>query len=77
MKKKLFYQKINKLKIKYKKDKKNFLLFINSMILAISLIIGTSYAALTYLSKTANTSKIESGTLALEFKKESNQITLN
>ena len=39
--------------IEYKKDPKKFVLLMSSILLLISLIIGTSYAALSYLSKTS------------------------
>jgi len=73
---KLHKNKFNNLKIKYKKDPKKFVIMASSLLLVLSLIIGTSYAALSYLSKTNNTTRIESGTLALEIKNEANSITL-
>ena len=60
----------------YKKDPKKFIILATSFILAICLLTGTSYAALSYISKTHNISKIEAGTLALELKNEENSIIL-
>ena len=75
--KKSFLDKFKNLKIKYKKDSKKYLLLVSSFILVICLLIGTSYATLSYLSKTNNITKIEAGTLALELKNEENSIILN
>jgi len=41
------------------------------------MLIGSSYAYLTYISKTNNSVVIKAGTLALNFKNQSNSITLN
>lgn len=76
-KKKLFSNKINNLKIKYKKDPKKFALVLSSLLLALSLLCGSSYAYFTYIGKTDNTTLIEAGTLALTFKNESNAIILD
>ncbi|MGM9879411.1 MAG: hypothetical protein ACI31R_05270 [Bacilli bacterium] len=42
-----------------------------------SCLIGSSYAYLTYVSKTNNSTIISAGTLAMNFKSESNAITLS
>ena len=47
-----------------------------SIVFVLALTIGSSYAYLTYISKTGNTTKIEAGTLALTFNNESNSITM-
>ena len=73
----IFKRKFNDLKVKYKKDPKKSLLFISSLLLALALLCGTSYAYLTYIGKTGNTTLIEAGTLALTFKNESNAIVLD
>ena len=75
--KKLFNNRFNDLKVKYKKDKKKLLLLVSSILLVFSLMMGTSYAYLTYISKTEATTMIEAGTLALTLKNEANVINLN
>ena len=77
MKGKLINKNIDNLKVRYKKDKKKFLLLLSSLFLVLSLICGTSYAYLTYVDKTDNTTLIEAGTLALTLKNESNEIILD
>ena len=72
-----YIEKLDNIKIKYKKDPKKFAILASSFLLLLSLIIGTSFAALSYLSQTANNTTIEAGTLALELKNESNQISLD
>lgn len=74
--KKSFSKRFENLKIKYKKDPKKFIILATSFMLVICLLTGTSYAALSYLSKTNSTARITAGTLALELKNESNTITL-
>ena len=74
---KKFSKKFDDLKIKYKKDPKKYIVMASSLLLALALLGGTSYAYLSYVSKTGNTTVIEAGTLALTFAKESNAITLD
>ena len=73
---KKFKDKFQDLKIKYKKDKKKYLVMASSILLLLALVTGTSYAYLTYISKTGNNVTIEAGTLALTFENESNAINL-
>ena len=73
---KRFVDKFDRLKIKYKKDPKKFIMLVVSIVFVLALTIGSSYAYLTYISKTGNTTKIEAGTLALTFNNESNSITM-
>ena len=73
---KRFVDKFDRLKIKYKKDPKKFIMLVVSIVFILALTIGSSYAYLTYISKTGNTTKIEAGTLALTFNNESNAITM-
>ena len=73
---KRFVDKFDRLKIKYKKDPKKFIMLVVSIVFVLALTIGSSYAYLTYISKTGNTTKIEAGTLALTFNNESNAITM-
>ena len=74
---KKFVDKFDDLKIKYKKDPKKFVVVATGLLLAFSTLVGSSYAYLTYVSKTANSTTINAGTLAMVFKNESNSITLN
>ena len=71
-----FNKKFKDLKIKYKKDPKKFVVATLGILLAFSALVGSSYAYLTYVSKTDNTTVISAGTLALTFNNESNAITL-
>ena len=66
----------NKLRIKYKKSKKQYLVMLLGLFVAISSIIGTSYAYLTYVSKTNNSTIITAGTLALILQNEENVISI-
>ena len=72
-----FNNKFKHLKIRYKKDPKKYLVFITSLILMFACIIGTSYAVLTYISKTDNSTVVEFGTVALNFQNETNEISLD
>ena len=74
---KKFSKKFDDLKIKYKKDPKKYIVMASCILLALALLGGTSYAYLTYISKTGNNTVIEAGTLALTFLNESNAITLD
>ncbi|MGN0992652.1 MAG: hypothetical protein ACI4PE_01750, partial [Bacilli bacterium] len=74
---KKFVNKFDDLKIKYKKDPKKFVVVATGLLLAFSTLVGSSYAYLTYVSKTANSTTISAGTLAMIIKNESNAITLN
>ena len=74
---KKFSKKFDDLKIKYKKDPKKYIVMASCLLLALALLGGTSYAYLSYVSKTGNTTVIEAGTLALTFANESNAITLD
>ena len=74
---KKFSKKFDDLKIKYKKDPKKYIVIASCLLLALALLGGTSYAYLSYVSKTGNTTVIEAGTLALTFANESNAIILD
>ena len=60
-------KKFNKIKVKYKKDKKKLIVAILAIVVLSSLVVGSSYAYLTYVSKTNNDVTISAGTLALTF----------
>ena len=64
---KSYFNKFDDLKIKYKKDPKKALVLIFSIVIAFSILVGSSYAYLTYISKTNNKVTISAGTLALSF----------
>jgi len=72
-----FSNKFKNLKIKYKKDPKKFAVVTLGLLVAFSALIGSSYAYLTYISKTNSSTVINAGTLALVFKNGSNAITLD
>ena len=72
-----FSNKFKNLKIKYKKDPKKFAVVTLGLLVAFSALIGSSYAYLTYISKTNSSTVINAGTLALVFKNDSNAITLD
>ena len=74
---KSFSDKFKNLKVKYKQDPKKFIVATFAILVAFSMLIGSSYAYLSYVSKTANSTTITAGTLALNFKNESNSITLS
>lgn len=67
----------NKLRIKYKKDKKKYLVMLLGLFVMISSLIGTSFAYLTYVSKTDNSTIITAGTLALILQNEENVISIS
>ena len=71
-----FINKFKNLQVKYKKDKKKFFVAITGIFVMLSALIGSSYAYLTYVSKTNNTVTINAGTLALVFQNETNTINL-
>ena len=72
-----FSNKFKNLKIKYKKDPKKFAVVTLGLLVAFSALVGSSYAYLTYISKTNSSTVINAGTLALVFKNDSNAITLD
>ena len=65
----------NSFKIKYKRDKKKYLVAMSALCAMLSMTMGTSYAYLTYVSKTDNTVTIDAGELALSFYNEQNIIS--
>ena len=74
---KSFSDKFKNLKVKYKQDPKKFIVATFAILVAFSMLVGSSYAYLSYVSKTDNSTTITAGTLALNFKNESNSITLS
>ena len=72
-----FSDKFKNLKVKYKQDPKKFVVATFAILVAFSMLIGSSYAYLFYVSKTDNSTIITAGTLALNLKNESNSITLS
>ena len=74
---KSFSDKFKNLKVKYKQDPKKFIVVTFAILVAFSMLIGSSYAYLSYVSKTDSSTIITAGTLALNFKNESNSITLS
>ena len=69
-------RKFNDFKIKYKKDKKKYLVALSALCAMLSMTMGTSYAYLTYVSKTDNSILIDAGELALSFYNEQNIISI-
>ena len=69
-------KKFNNPKIKYKKDKNKYVLEVLIIVVMLSLVIGSSYAYLTYVSKTDNNVTINAGTLSLVFQNENNTISM-
>lgn len=63
-------------KIRYKKDKKKYLVTLSTILAMLSMTMGLSYAYLTYVSQTDNTVVLDAGTLALTFQNEENVISL-
>ena len=63
-------------KIRYKKDKKKYLITLSAILAMLSMTMGSSYAYLTYVSQTSSTYVINTGTLALTFQNEQNVISL-
>ena len=72
-----FFRKFDKLRIKYKKDPKLFMIVVCLLIFTFLLVIGSSYAYFVYETKTNRVTGIVSGDLVLEFYNESNAITLS
>jgi len=72
-----FNNKFKNLNIKYKQDPKKKIALVIALVALLSTVIGSSYAYLTYSSKTNNSAVIKAGTLALVFKNSSNSIVLN
>ena len=73
---KSFSNKFKNLQVKYKKDKRKTLVALAAILAMFSLLCGSSYAYLTYVSKTNNSVTISIGSLALIFQNEENAITL-
>ena len=66
----------NDIRIKYKKDRKKYLVAMAALCAMVSMTMGSSYAYLTYVSQTANTVIIDAGQLALSFHNEQNIISI-
>ena len=62
-----FSKKFDNLKIKYKKNPKVFIAMIICIAFAGLSLVGSSYALLTYVSKTGKITTINAGNLALDF----------
>ena len=71
-----FNNKFKNLQIRYKKDKRKVLVAIAGLLAMFSALMGSSYAYLTYVSKTDNSITINAGQLALVFQNETNTINL-
>ena len=71
-----FSNKFKNLQIKYRKDKRKTLVAIAGILTMFSALMGSSYAYLTYVSKTDNSVTINAGQLALIFQNETNTINL-
>ena len=71
-----FNNKFKNLHIKYKKDKRKTLVAVAGLLTMFSALMGSSYAYLTYVSKTDNSVTINAGTLALVFQNETNTINM-
>ncbi len=69
-------KRFDSFKIRYKKDKKKYLVAISALCAMLSMTMGSSYAYLKYVSKTNNTVVLDAGTLALTFQNEQNIISL-
>ena len=74
---KSFNSKFKRLNVKYKKDPKKVIVLGGAILGLFSMLVGSSYAYLVYSSKTNNSTVIRAGTLALDFKNQSNSITLS
>lgn len=72
-----FYNKFDKLKMKYNGNSKKIIIPLIALMAIVSLGVGSSYAYLTYFSEAENTTAISAGTLALEFSGESGAIVMN
>ena len=71
-----YSSKFKNLQIKYKKDKRKVLVAIAGLLAMFSALMGSSYAYLTYVSKTNNSITINAGSLALIFQNEENMINI-
>jgi len=69
-------KRFDDLRIKYRKNKKKYLILMSAILAMLSMTMGSSYAYLTYVSQTDNTITINAGTLALTFRNEENVIRL-
>ena len=63
-------------KIRYKKDKKKYLVAMSALCAMLSMTMGSSYAYLTYISQTEHSVIIDAGELALSFYNEQNYISI-
>ena len=72
-----FSRKFDNLKVKYRKNPKIFIAMIICLVFAGFSLVGSSYALLTYVSKTGKVTTINAGTLALDFYNESDAISLD
>jgi len=72
-----FYNKFNKLKMKYKNRPSKLIVTIFGLFALICLGVGTSYAYLTYFSEAEGSTGISAGTLAIEFTEESGAIVMD
>ena len=64
-------------RMKYKKDKKKYIVIIVAMLIMLSTVVGTSYAYLRGISKTNNSVVISAGTIALTFQNDENVLDIS
>ena len=73
---KSYVEKVNKLAPKNFKLRRTIIAIVCVAVISLSFIISSSFANMTSTSKTNNTSKLEAGTMKLEFSKGSSAINL-
>ena len=73
---KSYTKKFDNLKVKYKFDKKKYIVLGFAIFMMIAALFSSSYAYLTYVSKTDSTTTIETGNITLSLEEEDNQFNL-
>ena len=69
-------KKFDTFRMKYKKDKKKYIVIMVAMLIMLSTVVGTSYAYLRGISKTNNSVVISAGTIALTFQNDENVLDI-
>ena len=64
-------------RMKYKKDKKKYMVIMVAMLIMLSTVVGTSYAYLRGISKTNNSVVISAGTIALTLQNDENVLDIS
>lgn len=71
-----YTKKFDNLNVKYEKDKKKYVIAFMGLLLLVASLLGSSYAYLTYVSSTENSTIISAGSIAIDLSEPDNSLTI-